>query len=298
MTSYLVNVPVADLRREPIASLGNYSQDPLQESQLLFGEKVQVLEEKNGWLRIEALEQQKCHKDGSWGGYPGWVKADEIVMTHQDIEPNLVVHDLWAEIKDEKTGNTVNWVTFGTLLKGISCQKGEWLVMLPDGRRGVVRASPVRPLLLSLHDLRNSLVNLGKNFLGFPYLWGGRSAFRKDDEHSGNLTSVDCSGLLNLLYRVHNINIPRDAHDQFLKCQKINPIDLKAGDLIFMASKSKPDRMTHVMMYNGNNSLLESTAASNSVRIISFKDRIGKSLMEMRVGHSNDGHNFYFGTFI
>ncbi len=75
----IVNVPAADLRREPVSAKENdFSRDPLQETQLLYGEKVRLIERRDGWSRVEALEQLEWTHHKKWEGYPGWIPSDHL----------------------------------------------------------------------------------------------------------------------------------------------------------------------------------------------------------------------------
>lgn len=68
-------VPVLDVRAEPTPATGALEHDPLQETQLLYGELVLVHEQRGGWARIEAVEQPEWTHHERWEGYPGWVEA-------------------------------------------------------------------------------------------------------------------------------------------------------------------------------------------------------------------------------
>ncbi|MDO8730781.1 MAG: C40 family peptidase [Candidatus Omnitrophota bacterium] len=73
-----VAVPVADLRKEPSDPGPSRDHDPLEESQLLAGDPVRVLEEKNGWARVEATEQLEWSHNQRWEGYPGWMRLSDL----------------------------------------------------------------------------------------------------------------------------------------------------------------------------------------------------------------------------
>ena len=47
------------------------------------------------------------------------------------------------------------------------------------------------------------MVGSAKKFINVPYLWGGRSYF-----------GIDCSALVQLVYKIHGIALPRDADKQ------------------------------------------------------------------------------------
>jgi hypothetical protein len=254
--NYIINFPVVDLRKEPEADSGS----EMQESQLLYGERVEVVREAGDWTYIYATEQQKCLPDGSWSGYPGWVKTEFLSKVEELPKYNLVVISHWASIDSHLT------VSFGTQLQGIEELPNHWVVQLIDGKTGKIDKNDVWPI--ERKPTAESILEYGRKMIGFPYLWGGRCAFKP--EWSNPKTSIDCSGFVNLLYRIHGIDLPRDAHDQFLKAKPCTLADLVPGDLLFMGSVQ---RVNHVMVYTGERNLLEATAASGNVREIRFAER-------------------------
>lgn len=78
MKQFYVKVPVTDLRREPILASKDPGKDPLQESQVLYGEPVLVEKIVDGWARVNVPGQRKCTKEGEWCDYPGWIVAEHL----------------------------------------------------------------------------------------------------------------------------------------------------------------------------------------------------------------------------
>lgn len=280
MKKYLVNVPVADLRREPVPAKELY--DPHQETQLLYNERLIGLEVNNGWLYVEALEQLKSFEGGRWHGYPGWISASQVIEVEQFPVTNLTVISPWAQITSQIS------VSFGTRLVGVEELADTWRLKLADGSEGFILKNAVKGERSPLW--REAIVERGKAFLGAPYFWGGRSAYREDLQRP--FTSVDCSGLVQLLYRSEGFNLPRDAHDQFLYCRRQEGRDMQAGDLLFQAPVRR-SRITHVMIYIGNDELLEAEMAAGKVRVVSLKNKFGTTMKEMPWGYNNGEHLIY-----
>lgn len=265
--NYLVNRPVIDLRREPFENALSEGIDYKQESQLLYNEHVVVEKEEGDWAFIKAVEQQKCLPDGVWTGYPGWVKKDFLDPVQSIPLFNLIVKSNWAMIDTFIPFE----VSIGTRLHGIKEMSDHWVIQLVDGHFGKISKNDVWECSLKTTQMANSIIDHARKMIGFPYFWGGRSAYQPTLKYPK--TSIDCSGFVQLLYRIHGIDVPRDAHDQYLKAKPCAFEELSAGDLIFSASKDKPARVSHVMIYCGNEFIIEATASTKNVREIPIKER-------------------------
>ncbi|MGE5507221.1 MAG: C40 family peptidase, partial [Chitinophagales bacterium] len=109
----------------------------------------------------------------------------------------------------------------------------EWrLVELPEGRTGFVQAGDLCAgqdawAWQTRAELERSLVATAQGLLGLPYRWGGTTPW-----------GIDCSGLVQLVYRLHGLVLPRDASDQ-ARDPRTFPVaraDLAPGDLLFFAN--------------------------------------------------------------
>lgn len=288
----LVNVPVADLRKEPVISEKKYWMDPLQESQLVYGEKLMAKEKLNDWLLVEAIEQQKFTEDHGWGGYTGWVLANQVLEVDQFKSATLTVSVNWVEIQRD---DSPLLVSMGANLIGLNEKINEWEICLADGQRGLIKKHAVR--IADESPLKRAdLIRQGIKFLGYPYHWGGRTPYLPS---LSTLTSVDCSGLINLIYRVNGKNIPRNAHDQFLKARRKLPSELEPGDLLFMTNvENSKKRINHVMMYVEDELFLESSSLSNRVQLVECKRKLGCSFADLEEGKEFNGKLVWGGSFL
>ena len=82
-----VSVPVADLRKEPSEPGASRDHDPLEESQLLYGDPVRVLEATEGWARVEAIGQMEWSHHQRWEGYPGWMRLSDLAREDGTLKP-------------------------------------------------------------------------------------------------------------------------------------------------------------------------------------------------------------------
>lgn len=280
----VIRVPVADLRRDPLsrsADAGYAAIDPLQETQLLYGEEVTVAEERRDWLRVQAVEQLKFDAIQGWVGYPGWVRRDQVAQVEASAAADAVICRPWVDAVSSSHQAFLS-LTLGTRLRRLVLEGEACVVSLIDGLQVRVAAEALSPLASRRDDTlacRLSVMTLAQQFLGHPYLWGGLSVHRLDWREP--LTGVDCSGLVHLVYRAHGIDLPRDAHDQWIQCRKLSLSALRMGDLLFLPSTRNPQRMGHVMLYAGGEWLLEASLQATRVQQITFTDKLGRSLADL-----------------
>ena len=295
-----VAVSVADLRQEPSKPLPTLEQDPREESQLLYGDPVEILEEKEGWARVVAVDQPEYTHHKRWEGYPGWVESQNLLNGPKDWKPNLVVAAKLGRIFEEpRTDAPIKLiVSLGTSLVGAarkipSSRDLWWELQLLDGSSGWIRADEVitaERLFLLQKDaalLRKRLVENARLFLGDPYYWGGRSAHNPQETGPVHAT-VDCSGFIGLLYQANGLHIPRDAHEQWMLSKPVDPKKLLPGDLIFLHDPEDPDRIVHVMMSVGQDEIIEAPGSGGLVRQMNFQERL-KEARRRRIS---------FGTYI
>jgi cell wall-associated NlpC family hydrolase len=89
----------------------------------------------------------------------------------------------------------------------------------------------------------SSAVDIARRYLGVPYVFGG----------SNPAVGLDCSGLVQLVYRQLGIALPRTAQTQFDASMRVERDRLQPGDLVFFARTyiDPHDWITHVGIYIG-----------------------------------------------
>lgn len=124
------------------------------------------------------------------------------------------------------------------------------------------------------HDVRESIALTAKEFLNVPYLWGGKSFF-----------AVDCSGFTQLVYKVHDIKLPRDAYQQAEKGRALDFVEeSQPGDLAFFDNSE--GKIIHVGIMLDNQRIIH---ASGKVRIDTldstgiFNKELNKHTHKLRV---------------
>lgn len=128
-------------------------------------------------------------------------------------------------------------------------------VMTNDGRTLLSMGSEVEyPAVASRrsHDVRESIALTAKEFLNVPYLWGGKSFF-----------AVDCSGFVQLVYKIHNVKMPRDTYQQAEVGETLSFVEeSQPGDLAFF--ENSEGKIIHVGIMLENQKIIH---ASGKVRI-------------------------------
>jgi len=281
-TSYII---AKDLNRflavkEKVAEL--YSMPPgpgaderakLIESQLLFNERVELIEVSGTWARARAAEQTSLLADKkTLAPYEGWLPLESLAFSVPAL-PNAVI-----KTKTAKSGGLE--LSMGVRLRVIGgaafTSNGPALALAEKDLNRL-------PQQASSSDLRPAILKTARYFLGDKYYWGGRSAW-----------GIDCSGLVSLAYRAWGLELPRNADDQYSASRSVRRENLKPADLIFSADNAKPGRINHVMLYSGGGMLIEATGDSNSVREISFAEKFGADFSKAKNGMVSGGKKIYF----
>ncbi len=307
-----VAVPVTDLRSRPSLPRRHYGHDRRQESQILYGESVVVKGRRGGWSEVEATEQPEWSHHKRWEGYPGWVRSSHLIRS-EGWTPNLTITGKHAIVlaRPDPAAEVILTLSLGSRIAGVEplVTKGDgWQeVRLLDGRNGWMPRSLAAPTAdlqrLDAATLRHRLLDAARLLLGDPYYWGGRSA----TPHPmllvvptvRSMMAVDCSGLVNLCHRAVGIDLPRDAHEQFLRCRRLNKEELKPGDLIFLSKPGDPQQITHVMLYAGGDEVIEAPATGLTVRQIALRQRLGFTLKGLREDRPTAEDRYVrFGTYL
>lgn len=128
-------------------------------------------------------------------------------------------------------------------------------VLMKDGKTLLSIGSEVEfPAVASQrsHDIRESIALTAREFLNVPYLWGGKSFF-----------AVDCSGFTQLVYKVHQIKLPRDTSQQVEVGESLSFVEeSQPGDLAFF--ENAEGKIIHVGIMLENQKIIH---ASGKVRI-------------------------------
>ena len=210
MDKGICNVSVAPLRAE------NSHQSEMV-SQLLYGEKVEIIEENGDFSKIKM----------DFDAYEGWVDAKQISKISEEdfAQKNSRILTEDFEIFNFKVGKIL--LSIGSEIPS-------------DGEKPLLEAT------------NQSVSETALRFLNVPYLWSGRSFF-----------GIDCSGFTQIVFKVHGIQLPRDAHQQAEMGQVLDFVEeSEPGDLAFF--ENQEGVISHVGIMLNDQKIIH---ASGKVRI-------------------------------
>ena len=204
---FAVVAPTAGLYRHPMP-------DALLETELLYGEVVQVFETTSeGWSWVQSEGDD----------YVGWVGRDALSPdlpdpTHIVSTPRTLVFS-GPDIKSKP----LDILPLGArvaLTRQAEDHNARYGLIQPAG---AIVMQHLRPIGEPLPDF----VAVAESLAGTPYLWGGRSAF-----------GIDCSGLMQLALGLAGIGAPRDTDMQQAELGNALELEqglpaLRRGDLVF-----------------------------------------------------------------
>ncbi|RZK49319.1 MAG: hydrolase [Pedobacter sp.] len=218
-TFYCCRVSISVMRSEP-------SDKAEISSQLLFGDRVELIEKNEKWCRVKSKHDN----------YEGWVDEKQIIpitiAEFYDDEAYSYLTPLHVLNKLEDQQGDFYYLTAGTTLPYYN--NGECYV---GGKTYKVHFQPVRPSSTSFYQQIASTANF---FTNAPYLWGGRSLF-----------GIDCSGFSQIVYKLCGLQIARDAYQQ---AEQGEVVDFLAGaipgDLAFFDNEEGKISHVGIMLNN------------------------------------------------
>lgn len=98
--------------------------------------------------------------------------------------------------------------------------------------------------------------------VGAPYRYGGTEPGR----------GFDCSGLVTYAHALEGIGVPRTSAAQFAAARKVDPDDLRPGDLVFFRLVPGSSEITHVGIYTGQGRFVHAPQTGKRVSEASLED--------------------------
>lgn len=228
----------------------SFCDDSRIDTQLLYGEPLEVVEEIGDWCKVVCIEQAS---ESDERGYPGFIPKSHIgeidgidVSDKEGIQFARVIEPKTLSYKDNQPFYVLS---FNTTLPVQSIEQDYVYVNSPDGtlklKKEAVRIQSARlpeinPSFSTLYDSASKYIDLG-------YLWGGMSSY-----------GYDCSGYVYHMYRHLGFDLPRDAHEQYLSTTPIEKSELLPGDLVYFSNDKDIEKISHIGIYIGNGYMIHS----------------------------------------
>lgn len=128
-----------------------------------------------------------------------------------------------------------------------------------SGKSASTAASKALPASETVSDLRTRLVAYAKQFVGYPYVYGGNSLTK----------GTDCSGFVKLIMAEFGITTPRTASTQYNAGKKISVSELLPGDLIVYGDKV----IEHIGIYIGNGQIVHASNKKSGIKYSKYNYR-------------------------
>lgn len=224
-----------------------------RKTQALFGERLRTRSTSGAYSEVEQRD-----------GYHGWTRTAGLYeLNDEDGEKLASAYSLRvvspiATIMDESGAPTRPYfLSYGSIVyPAREEENGDTIqIACPDSQPRVVYKDDLcqvpKPETKNSDELAESIICAAVQFLGAPYLWGGRSSL-----------GMDCSALVQLVFGMQGIALPRDSARQRECGKEVARENIKPGDLAFSEG--------HVVIYMGDEEFIHCSLGEGGVEINSY----------------------------
>ncbi|CVK15876.1 SH3 domain-containing protein [Apibacter mensalis] len=211
MSKSICQVSVAPVRKEPYDSSEMVTQ-------LLFGELCEIIEVKQQWVKIKIF----------FDGYEGWVDYKQISFLSETEFTNFSQDNSYISepfslliLNNQPFPVTIGAEIHGSIIDNV-------FELAPN------KHFLIEGVLIKGKQKKEQILELAFKYINTPYLWGGKTTY-----------GIDCSGLVQMVYKLAGYRLPRDASQQALEGKVLSFIEeAEPGDLAFF--ENQEGRIVHV----------------------------------------------------
>lgn len=208
-----------NVRREP-------GTDSARIGFITHGEKVKILEQLGDWMLVQYTEDKT-----------GYVASEYVTVSEEFIYAKSIEEER-AELEAQRE---------------MARRMAQQEQAAPENT-AVTPLTPPATVYTTNEELRSSIVAYAMQYLGYPYVHGGRSL----------ATGTDCSGFTCYIYADFGYSISRTPSGQYSSAgRSIDYSEIQPGDIICYG-KSK---CTHVGMYIGDGQIIHAANSRKGVVI-------------------------------
>lgn len=208
-----------NVRREP-------GTDSARIGFITHGEKVKILEQLGDWMLVQYTEDKT-----------GYVASEYVTVSEEFIYAKSIEEER-AELEAQRE---------------MARRMAQQEQAAPENT-AVTPLTPPAAVYTTNEELRSSIVAYAMQYLGYPYVHGGRSL----------ATGTDCSGFTCYIYADFGYSISRTPSGQYSSAgRSIDYSEIQPGDIICYG-KSK---CTHVGMYIGDGQIIHAANSRKGVVI-------------------------------
>jgi len=203
-------------------------------SQLLFGEHFEIINRIDNWVKIKMV----------FDTYKGWIEEKQFQpISENDFQSlsskNITLNADLVEYIAVKN-NLLFPIPLGASLSFLDISQINTCGFTFEGNK----TSEQKP--------KSEILKTAFMYMNTPYLWGGKTPF-----------GIDCSGLVQMVYKLKGYAILRDANQQATQGEVLTFIEeAEPGDLVFFDNEN--GEITHVGILMNNNYIIH---AHGKVRI-------------------------------
>lgn len=212
---------------------------------------------EDGWFQVSYMDTM------------GYVSGDYITISEADAAALPVVADpVYGKVTEgplnvrstpSTSGSRVKQLSKGTVVQ-ITAEQDGWY-QIDGGYISADYITIVDAAEAAAYNSLSSVVTYAKQYLGYPYVYGGCSS-----------RGFDCSGFVKYVFANFGVTLNRTASAQMDNGTAVAKADLQPGDVVFFKkSGSGASRASHVGIYVGNNQFIHASTSKTGV-IISDMD--------------------------